>query len=277
MRRLITSIGGSVLTLALLAGCGTASDIKDAAQGIASASKDAQDLQERLDRSKGLTFTATYEFKSKDGKIEEIVVAQKPPKGSYKQTDSQLIDDGTRLISCSKNTDGTQQCLDVGPHTDTGLYGFTGAGSGFAFNPQAFIGLYTTAAILPGVEAGKDTRDIAGQKSDCVSIRITEGTDKGKHYEGCTTEDGVFSLSDDGEGNVATLKRFDRSADDSNFVPPVQPKTPDDLVREATSTTEGSTGTTESTTSTSEGSSSTTCQTFPPGISVPPGSYPGYC
>lgn len=275
MRRVMTSIGGNVLALALLAGCGTASDIKDAAQGIASASKDAQDLQQKFDRSKGLTFTATYEFKSKDGKIDEIVVAQKPPKGSYKQADSQLIDDGTRLISCTKNTDGTQQCLDVGPHSDTGIYGFAGAGFGFAFNPQAFIGLYTTAAILPGVEAGRDTRDIAGQKSDCVSIRVTEGTDKGKHYEGCTTEDGVFSLSDDGEGNRATLKKFERSADDSNFVPPVEPKTPDDLVNEATSTTaDSSTG---STTSTSDGSSSTTCQTFPPDISVPPGSYPGYC
>jgi outer membrane lipoprotein-sorting protein len=278
MRRFMTSIGASALALAFLAGCGAASDIKDAAQGIASAGKDAEELQRKFDLSKTLTFTATYEFKSKDGKTSEVVVSQKPPKASYKQPDSQLIDDGNRLVNCTKSTEGATQCLDVGPHTETGLYGFAGggAGFGFAFNPATFIGLYTTAAIVPGVEAGKDTRDIAGQKSDCVSIKITEGADSGKRFEGCTTEDGVFTFSDDGEGNVATLTKFERSADDSAFVPPVKPKTQDELIADATSTTKGSSD--SSTTSTSiDGSSSTTCMTFPPNISVPPGSYPGYC
>ena len=276
MRRFMASIGLSVLALAFLAGCGAASDIKDAAQGIASAGKDAEELQRKFDNSKTLTFTATYDFKSADGKVQEVVVAQKPPKGSYKQADSQLIDDGTRLINCSKDiSTGTTTCLDVGSHTENGLYGFTGAGFGFAFNPASFIGLYTAAAIVPGVEAGKDTRDIAGQKSDCVSIRITEGNDKGKKYEGCSTEDGIFSLSDDGQGNVATLKKLERSADDSNFVPPVKPQTQDELIADATSTTKGSSSDSTSTTTASGDSTSTTCQTLPPG--VPPGSYPGFC
>jgi len=245
---------------ALVVGCGAARDIKDAANGIKNAEKDSKDLEARLARSKDLTYTATYDVKSKDGKTEQVVLAQKPPKSSYKQGDVQILDDGQKVISCTRDQ-GKDQCVEVGPHTDAGVYGAgagVGAGFGFAFNPATFVGLYTTAAIVPGVEAGKSTRDVAGQKSECVSIKITRGTDSGKHFEGCTTEDGIFSSSDDGDGNVVTLTKFDKSASDSAFTPPAKVRTQQDMIDDATSTTsERSTTTSRSSSSSSSSSTST--------------------
>lgn len=248
--------------MVVLGGCGAAKDIKDAAEGVKNAEKDTKELEARLARSKDLTYTATYEVKSKDSKTEEIVVAQKPPKSSYSQGETQLIDDGQKVISCTKPS-GKDQCVEVGPHTDAGIYGAgAGLGFGFAFNPATFVGLYTTAAIVPGVEAGKSSRNIAGQDSECVSIKVTRGTDSGQGFEGCTTNDGIFTYSDDGDGNVVTLKKFDKSASDSTFEPPAKVQTQQDLINDATSSTSRS-STSRSSTSSSSSSSSSTSTTDP--------------
>lgn len=233
---------GSAMALLLVA-CGPAKDIKDAADGIRSVGKDSEALQARLDRSKGLTFTATYEVKGASGAVEEVVIAQSPPKSSYRQGDTQLIDDGKRIYSCSKDDNGsgtkTTQCLDIGAHSEDGIYGAgAGVGFGLAFSPVAFIALYSAAAIIPGVEAGKSTRDIAGQSSECVSIKVTRGSDKGSAFEGCTTDDGVLSYSDSGDGKEAvTLKKFEKRADNAAFTPPAKPRTPEQLLEDSTSTT----------------------------------------
>lgn len=247
--------GSLVIVLLLVAGCGAARDIKDAAEGIRNAEQEGKDLEARLARSQQLTYTATYEVRAKDGRPEQVVVAQKPPKSSYTQGDTQLIDDGQRVISCTTSS-GKTECIEVGPHTDAGIYG-VGAGFTFAFNPATFVGLYTTAALVPGVEAGKSTRDVAGEKSECVSIKITRGSDAGKGFEGCTTDDGVFTFSDDGEGNVVTLTKLERSADDSRFTPPAAVRTQQDILDDATSTTATTARSSRSTTSTRSSGSST--------------------
>ena len=259
MQTLRGTIGAGAAALLLLGGCGAARDIKDAANGLKNAEKDSKELEARVARSKEIIYTATYEIKSKDGKTEQTVVAQKPPKAAYTQGETQLIDDGQRVVTCSK-TSGKAECTEVGPHTDAGIYG-VGAGFAFAFNPATFIGLYTTAAILPGVEAGKSTRDVAGQKSECVSIKITRGSDSGKSFEGCTTDDGIFTFSDDGEGNVVTMTKFDKQASDSLFTPPAKVRTQQDIINEATSTTEPSRTTSSSSSSTSSSSTSTSLDT----------------
>jgi len=219
----------------LMGGCGAAHDIKDAANGIKNAEKDGKELEARVARSKQITYTATYDRKGKDGKTEEIAIAQQPPKSSYKAGDTQVIDDGQRVISCSKSS-GKVECVDLGPHTDAGVYGVGGAFS-FAFNPASFVGLYTAAAIIPGVDAGRSTREVAGQKSSCVSIKISSGNEKGKSFEGCTTDDGVFTFSDDGEGNVVTMTKFEKRASDSSFTPPAKVRTQQQILDDATSTT----------------------------------------
>lgn len=243
----------------LLAGCGAARDIKDAADGIKNLEKDQKEIEARLARARDLTYTATYEVKSKDGPTEQLVVAQKPPKSMYRQGDLLLVDDGQRVASCTKEA-GKDECVDVGPHTEAGIYGVgAGAGFAFAFNPALFPGLYATAAIVPGVEAGKSNRDIAGQASECLSIKITRGSDKGEGLVGCTTEDGVFSLYDDGEGNTTTMVKFEKSAKDSAFETPVKARTQEDILRDATSTT-----TPRSTSSSSSSSSSSSTSTTEP-------------
>jgi len=251
-------MGGRALigavAIVLVGGCSAARNVKDAADGIRDAAKDSKDLEARVAKSKEITYTATYESKTKDGRTEEVVITQRPPKSSYKQGDSQIIDDGRRVVSCAKSN-GKTECVDVGPHTDAGVYGMGGAFS-FAFNPASFIGLYTAAAIIPGVDAGRSTRDIGGQSSKCVSIRLSAGSDKGKSFEGCTTDDGVFTFSDDGEGNVVTLTKFEKQASDASFTPPASVRTQQQIVDDATSTT-NTTGSSSSTSSSSTGSSST--------------------
>jgi len=254
----LSVLGSVVATLVLLGGCGAARDIKDAANGLKNLEKDQKEIEARLARSKDLTYTATYEVKSKDGKTEQLVVAQKPPKSMYKQGDLLLVDNGQRVASCTKEG-GKDQCVDVGPHTDAGIYGVgAGAGFAFAFNPALFPGLYAAAAIVPGVDAGKSKRDIAGQASECLSIKITRGSEKGQGLEGCTTEDGIFSSYDDGDGNKTTLVRFDKSANDSAFEAPVKVRTQEDIINDSTSTT-GSRSTRSSTSS----SSTSTSTSFP--------------
>lgn len=255
MRKVLGGIVSGGLALVVLAGCGAARDIKDAADGLRSAEQDTKELEARLARSKELTYTATYETKDKGGKTEQITIAQKPPRSSYTQGDTQLIDDGTVVASCTKKN-GKDECVEVGPHTDAGIYG-VGAGFNFAFNPATFVGLFTTAAIIPGVEAGKSSRDIAGQKSECVSVKVTRGSDQGEGFEGCTTDDGIFSYSDDGEGNVVTLTKFEKSADDSLFTPPARVRTQQDIIDDATSSTARGSTTSRSSTSSSSTSSST--------------------
>jgi len=250
----VLAIGASGLMF--LAGCSAARDIKDAANGIKNAEKDIKDLEARVARSKELTYTATYEVKNKDGTTEDIVVAQKPPKSAYTQGGTQVIDDGEKVVSCTKRG-GKDECQELGPHTDAGLYG-AGFGFSFAFNPATFTGLYTAAAILPGVDASKSTREIAGQKSECVSIKATRGSDSGKSFSGCTTDDGIFTYSDDGDGSVVTMKRFDKQADDSLFEAPAPVRSPADLGGVVTSTTSVSGSTS---TSLSPGSSSTSTST----------------
>lgn len=260
MRKVLGMVMVVASAVGLVSGCGAARDIRDAAEGVKNAEQDTKELEARLARAKELTYTATYEVKSKDGKTDEVRVAQKPPKSSYTQGDTQLIDDGQRVVSCTKDG-GRDECVEVGPHTDAGIYG-VGTGFNFAFNPASFVGLYTTAAIIPGVEAGKSTRDVAGQKSECVSIRITRGSDQGKSFEGCTTDDGVFTYSDDGEGQVVTLKNLERSASDSLFEPPARVRTQQDILDDATSTTEDrSTSTSRSSTSSSSSSTSSSTST----------------
>jgi len=260
MRRVV----GTIVAAAVLTACGAAKDIRDAAEGVKNAEKDTKELEARLARSKDLTYTATYEVKATDGKTEEVVVAQRPPKSSYKQGDTQIIDDGQKVISCSKSG-GKDECLEVGPHTDAGVYGAgagLGGGFGFAFNPATFVGLYTTAAIVPGVEAGKSSRNIAGQDSECVSIKVTRGSDAGQGFEGCTTNDGIFTYSDDGDGSIVTLRKFEKSADDAEFTPPATVRTQQDVIDDATSSTV-SRATSSSRSSSSSSSSSSTSTTDP--------------
>jgi hypothetical protein len=252
------ALGGLVIVTSILSGCGAinaAKDVKDAAKGLAGASKDAEEFQQKYERSKTLTFSATYTIKKPGSPDETFTIDQKPPKSAYRQPDSSLIDDGTKLYSCTK-AEGKDQCTEVGQHTEAGLFGF--AGFGFAFNPAAMPGLFVAAAIAPGVNASKSSRSIAGLQSDCIALNFTAGSDAGKKYEGCTSTDGVLTYSLDTNGSEVTLTRYETSVSDSAFTLPAQAKTPQQLIDEATSTTSSSSTSSTSTTSTTEDTTTST-------------------
>ncbi len=264
MHRGRRTAGAVVAAWLLVAGCRAARDVNDAAQGTGDITKDARELEARLARSKDLTYTATYERRGADGTIEELVIARKPPRSMYRQGETLLVDDGEKVVSCSKDGGG-DRCSEVGSSTDAGVYG-AASGVGFAFNPAAVLGLYTTAALVPGVEVSRSSRDIAGQPSECASLRFTRGSEQGKRFESCTTEDGIVAFWDDGEGSVVTLTKYERDAGDPLFAPPAGVGSPQDPAEGTTSTTAGSTSTSRpsrssSTSSTSRSSSSSSSST----------------
>jgi len=235
-------IGASAIVL--VGACSGGGGSGGGAGGVKDAAKDSKDLEARVARSRQITYTAMYEVKGPDTGPEEVVITQRPPKSSYQQGDKQIIDDGLRVASCAMSN-GKTECVDGGPHTDAGVYG-TGGAFSFAFNPASFIGLYGAAANIPGVDARRSTRVIGGQSSTCVSIKLGAGSDNGKSFEGCTTNDGVFTFSDDGEGNVVTLTKLEKKASDASFTPPAPVRTQQQVISDATSTT--SAGTASSTT-----------------------------
>jgi hypothetical protein len=270
VKRTIAALGGIAALTSLLTGCGAinaAKDVKDAAKGIANAEKDAKDFEAKYEKSKTLTFSATYTVKKPGAPDETITVTQKPPKSLYKQGDTLLVDDGIKLYNCTKS-DGKEQCIEIGPHTESGLFGAgvgLGGGFGFAFNPAQFTGLYLAAAIVPGVNASKSQREVAGLQSDCTRLEFTQGEDKGKRLDGCTSTDGVFTYSYATDGTEVTLTKYDTSVSDSAFTLPAKAQSTDDLIRDSTSTTESSsTSSTTSTTEASTTSSSETATTYGP-------------
>ena len=251
--------GVVALVVALIGGtsCGAISEakkIKDVASG--KTAKRIEDFEKRAETAKTLTYTVDYEGRSKGDKPEKIHIAQKPPKSFYQQGDSTFIDDGKTTYLCTpdSNSNGKIQCLESGP---------SGA------NPQGFVqalsvtGVFaglTALSIIPGITVKDTNRDIAGEKTDCVTIESTRKNDKGK-FESCVTKDGILAFTDDGDGNVFTMTSFKRSAADSEFKLPGPAVTAQDLLNQSTSTTAPratTTTTEESTTTTSEDTTTTT-------------------
>lgn len=267
MHRGRATAGAAAAALLLVAGCSAAGDGKDASQRTGGLTKDARELEARLARSKDLTYTATYERRGADGTIEELVIAQKLPRSMYRQGGTLLVDDGEKVVSCSKDGGG-DRCSEVGSSTDAGVYG-AASGVGFAFNPAAVLGLYTTAAVVPGVEVSRSSRDIAGQPSECASLRFTSGDQRGKRFESCTTEDGVVAFWDDGEGSVVTLTNYERDAGDPLFALPAPVGGAQGPAETTTTTKAGSTTTSRPSKSSPASSTSSTARSSSSSSSTP--------
>ena len=248
---------GLIVALVALSGCGAigeAKKIKDVASG--KTAKQIEDFQKRADKAKTLTYTVEYQGTSSNGsKSEKIFIAQKPPKSVYKQGDSTIIDDGSKTFVCSPDSSTNQtQCLESGP-SGASPQGFVQALS----VTGVFAGL-TALAIVPGITVKNSSRNIAGEKVDCVSVESTRKNDKGK-FESCVTSDGILAFTDNGDGDVFTMTSFKRSASDSDFKLPGKAVTTQDLLNQATSTTTSTTSTTEATTSTTTADDTSTTST----------------
>jgi hypothetical protein len=177
-----------------------------------------------------LTYTAEYDSTS-GGKTEKLRIVQKPPKSRYEQGGSIVINDGSKTVVCSDDSSsGKPQCLDAGADSGGGsVASFTQV-----FNaPTLFAGL-SVLAIVPGVKVTESKKTLAGQSLDCVKVDVSS---EKKSAESCVTSDGVMGFWDGGDGNTFTLTQFSRSASDSEFTPPSQPVTQQQLLDQATSTT----------------------------------------
>lgn len=215
MRRL-SAVAGASLLLAV-AGCDGVREVRDAGAGLDERARSMRDLAATFEGVAKLTYTATYEWRRSDGVNVHPVLAQRPPRSSFRQGDQLLVDDGQRLVHCAGQR-GQERCREVGPHTGAGVYAAASEipGSSLAvLHPTPFLGYYSAPSLIQGASTSRTRRIIAGESSECVTVEHTQGDAKGKRFGGCTTNDGIVSRYDDGEGNVVTLTRLERSVDDA--------------------------------------------------------------
>lgn len=261
------------VALALLtsSACGAVSNAAHVAHGISNIAngklpKQLQDFDAKAKAAQTAVFTAEYKETTTSGgtsstdKNQNIVIVQKPPKSKYQQGDSLLIDDGKNEISCGPTGDNNkEQCLIIGPSTGTNGLGTGVAGFTQAFSLPAIITAFEVAAIVPGISFHNTTRDVAGQHLDCVTLDVHQNG-KNNHSEYCETKDGILGYVDNGDGDVFSLASYSTGVSDSDFTPPATPKTQQELINEATSTTEepSTTSTTAASTDTSTTDTSTT-------------------
>ena len=167
----------------------------------------------RLARVKRITYAATYEIRTRDGAPEEVIIAQKLPRSVYRRGDVQhVVDDGNKTVACLGG-----RCTEA--PSQPGIFG---PGVAIVFNsshnPLVSSGIFR--GDTPGAPATISTRVVAGQSSDCVTLKDTREDEQGTISETCMTSDGIFTFSDEGHGTVMTLTRYDTEVSDDLFTFP---------------------------------------------------------
>src|SRR6476646_6375944 len=107
------NLGGRALSVATvvamvigIGACGgTAGKLRNIANGTAA--KRIENVQKKVEAAQKLEYTADYESKDSSGQTNQIHVAQKPPKSSFKSGDTQVINDGTNTYTCTKSGSDT--------------------------------------------------------------------------------------------------------------------------------------------------------------------------
>jgi hypothetical protein len=261
-------------------GCSVVSGVSKAAHvanALSHLDKDSQKIDAQLKASQHLTYKATYQATTADGKEkgDSVVYEQKPPKGAYKANGFTFIDDGQNAINCSQGLDPSRPDA-IGCLSTPGAAGAPGAGSQaagggfFLFSSVAVLAGFEALAIIPGISVSHGSRDVAGQHTDCAKL---SGKSDGKeeHFEVCTTADGILGYYDDGSGDVFSLTDFTKSVSDADFVPPATPITQQELQQRAldqatsTTSTSSTTSTTGPDTTSSTSSTDVTSSTTMPG------------
>lgn len=247
--------------------CGAVSNAAHVAHGISNIAngklpKQLQDFDAKAKAAQTAVFKAEYKETKTGGSSSDqnqtITIAQKPPKSKYQQGDSLLVDDGKNEITCSPSgSNNKQQCLIVGPSNGTNGLGTGVAGFTQAFSLTGIVAAFEVAAIVPGISFHNTTRDLAGQHLDCVTLDVKKDG-KNSHSEYCETKEGILGYVDNGDGDVFSLSSYTSDVSDSDFTLPAPAKTTQELIDEATSTTE-----TPSTTSTTVSSDTSTTDTTP--------------
>lgn len=253
MRRLAAVIAIAATAALAVSGCGVVNKVKNSAKNAEQATKDFEARQKKRAEA---SYRVVY--KGEDGKL--VTYSQAPPKAAFITEDSKTVTDGAKTYECTSLGTPDVSCTDLGS-SDLGTF-FTQFGGGFL--GAGFAELLSATPL----DSEKSTRTIAGREADCVKVKQQiAGFDIGSGKGSLTTcydrETAAVlfasSTDDDGKETVTVEATEFGAPKDSDFELPVEAKTLQEQMDDATSTTESRTTTTEdSTTSTGDDSGSST-------------------
>jgi hypothetical protein len=198
-------------------GCGLVQNAVDTAQTLG-------DFSDRLGKSAGLTYTATYKT---DGTT--VTFVQQPPNSAVLRADSRLIFTPKAMIMCDKGE--CQRAPNTGAVAgpdDANLVAAVG-GTGF-LTPELALGLVAAAAMVPGTDVSTSEREIAGQNSLCADVDGIEDPQAGaqpddmRSFSVCVTDTGLLSSfsgeTHGGEKTAIELVSYSGKVDPAAFAPP---------------------------------------------------------
>ncbi|GAA1297822.1 hypothetical protein Psi02_57340 [Planotetraspora silvatica] len=201
-----------------LMGCGVIGQVTN----VVDSANTLSTFSDRLGKSAGLTFTATY--KSTDGGT--VTLVQEPPKWVFIGPDGRYIFTPDHMLLCAENTctraPATGDAADAGALT-------AATGPGFV-TPELALGVVAAAAVVPGADIESEEKEIAGQDSLCATATGLEAaaspgeTDAPRDFSVCVTDAGVLAsftgTLTNGEKAAIELVSFTDEADPKAFEAP---------------------------------------------------------
>jgi hypothetical protein len=200
-----------------LMGCGVIGQVSNVVDSAGTLST----FTDRLGRSAGLTFTATY--KSTDGGT--VTLVQEPPNSVFIGPNGRYVFTPDHMLLCAENT-----CTRA-PVAGAGDAGALTAVTGPGFvTPELALGVVAAAAVVPGADIESTEKEIAGQKSLCAIATGLEAAaspgeiDAPRDFSVCVTEAGVLAsftgTLTSGEKAAIELVSFTGEADSKAFEAP---------------------------------------------------------
>ncbi|GII33563.1 hypothetical protein [Planotetraspora mira] len=200
-----------------LMGCGVIGQVTN----VVDSANTLSTFSDRLGKSAGLTFTATY--KSTDGGT--VTLVQEPPNSVFIGPEGRYIFTPDHMLLCAENT-----CTRA-PAAGAGNAGALTAATGPGFvTPELALGVVAAAAVVPGADIESEEKEIAGQDSLCATATGLEAaaspgdTDAPRDFSVCVTEAGVLAsftgTLTNGEKASIELVSFTDEADSKAFEAP---------------------------------------------------------
>lgn len=164
----------------------------------------------KLDAATTGPATASYSVLTKYGNTTHTAtVVLSPGKRSVTIDNTHYIQTETIATTCTIEPTGCVKGFDATRVSDTGIsYDF------YASDAAKKLRRSAAAKIGPAVPS---TQSIAQQNATCVDVPVSGGT-----LVYCALDSGLLAKQDDG-AVLVTLTLFGETADENNFVPPVEP------------------------------------------------------
>jgi outer membrane lipoprotein-sorting protein len=184
-----------------------------AVQDRSVSSSNLKKLESSINQGNHLTYSAVYKEDS-GGQTQTVTVAQSPPRSSYRESGSIIIDTGKKTYSCSTSSGSSKAtCVSLGS-SDAGL----GLTSLFSTAPaEAALAEAQEGVVsrILGIKVSSSSAKFGGQAATCVSV-----TDHGKGGKYCVTKQGVLAYAGSSSSSYFELTKYSSSPSSSLFALP---------------------------------------------------------